>query len=156
MSAGGFACQDWEKEHFGIRNFHQKADLSDNVTIDENAPKVTKRRRHRFLRKKSKEERVAKEPFEVPIEVPKKIELKMRKRGRSRDLSDQTVLVNQVPTFSSLLAAKPSFAEFKQNFMETLNQDDDNVAETKDNFQLDPEVSDSLRLVKVRLYDVGK
>ena len=139
------AAQDWEQQNFGIRNFHQKDDLIANV--DEDAPRVVKtNRRHRFLRKKLKDE------GNSPGSAPKRIDVSMRRmRGRSHSsVPRQSTIDSSVPTFSSLLAAKPSFAEFKENFMDKLNH---NIVATKNNFQLNL-VKNSLHSLKVSFYDI--
>ena len=132
------AAQDWEQQNFGIRNFHQKDDLIANV--DEDAPRVVKtNRRHRFRRKKLKDE------GNSPGSAPKRIDVSMRRmRGRSHNsVPRQSTIDSSVPTFSSLLAAKPSFAEFK----------DHNIVATKNNFQLNL-VKNSLHSLKVSFYDI--
>ena len=48
---------DWEKNNFGIRNFHSEADVLNTVNIDKHAPEIPKRMnksRHKPKRKSTK------------------------------------------------------------------------------------------------------
>ena len=110
---------DWELDNFGIRTEHHKDDLINKVNLDKNAPKLTRsHKRPRHHRR--------------PPRNQEKTRINFRVRGRDRSLEpieNPSVLFRndqQSPVSSSFLTDnnfaasighKPSFAEFKENFL---------------------------------------
>merc|ERR1711953_1143811 len=111
---------DWELDNFGIRTEHLKDDLINRVNLDKNAPKLIRsQKRPRHHRR--------------PPRNQEKTRINFRIRGRDRSLesienpSALTRNDRPSPVSSSLLLTdnnfaasiqhKPSFAEFKENFL---------------------------------------
>ena len=110
---------DWELDNFGIRTEHHKDDLINKVNLDKNAPKLVRsHKRPRHHRR--------------PPRNQEKTRINFRIRGRDRSLEsieNPSVLTRNAqasPVSSSLLTDKnfaasiqhkPSFAEFKENFL---------------------------------------
>ena len=117
--------QDWETQNFGIRTFHKKDDLSDRVTIDENAPKIERtKKRHRFIPKKPTESRrngIRQLPSREEESSSVRKEVRGRRRGHIRkpqSSPSRGLDIGEDKKSSSLIPTKPNFADFKQSFME--------------------------------------
>ena len=110
---------DWELDNFGIRTEHHKDDLINKVNLDKNAPKLIrsqKRPRHHRRPPRNQEKT--------------RINFRIRDRDRSQESIENPSVLSRTaqssPVSSSFLPEsnfaasiqhKPSFAEFKENFL---------------------------------------
>ena len=155
----GVTCNDWEKENFGIRTAHHKDDLIDNVAIDENAPKVVRRKHKlRFKKRPSESEvrdrdrlRALKDNNGLPKSDENHLNHRTRTRTRSQSPSIRSSSVKHDDKIANSGVRKPSFAEFKQNFMEKsiMTNHKESSEDNRDNLALTTDNKDVSHIQKV-------
>jgi len=156
------AEKDWEKENYGIRTVHHKDELIENINIDENAPKLDeKKHRYRFSNRRkhgsssditvetNSSERSRGRSLEGDEMKNEKPKFRFRgrktlKRGKtSAEMRDK--YKQETKQELNLIREKPSFAKFKQRFMEKSNNDhNQSLEQSEDNQASIASTTDSL------------